>query len=135
MIPAITGIDHIHVSVANWADGEQWYEQVLGYKRVDALMPWAVENGPLTIESPDGSVHLALFESDNPKPITAIAFNATAAEIVAWISHLEDQGLNIRIADHKLAWSLYFYDPWENMYEITTYEYDEASKHLKPKRF
>ena len=33
MIPAITGIDHVHVYVTNWADAEEWYGKVLGYER------------------------------------------------------------------------------------------------------
>ena len=130
MIPAITGIDHVHVYVTNWADAEEWYGKVLGYERVEALLPWAVKNGPLTVESPDGSVHLALFESDEPVAISAIAFGANAKEFVAWKQHLESHGLELRLADHKLAWSLYFRDPWDNMFEITTYEYKETSQLL-----
>lgn len=130
MIPEITGIDHVHVYVKNWADAEEWYAKVLGYERVEALMPWATENGPLTVESPDGSVHLALFESDEPVAISAIAFGANADQFVAWKQHLESHELDLRLADHKLAWSLYFRDPWDNMFEITTYEHDETSRLL-----
>jgi len=63
------------------------------------------------------------------RPIT-YAFGANAKEFVAWKQHLESHGLELRLADHKLAWSLYFRDPWDNMFEITTYEYKETSQLL-----
>lgn len=130
MIPAITGIDHVHVYVSSWAEGEDWYGRILGYKRVDALASWAVNGGPLTVESPDGNVHLALFESAEPKPISAIAFRASAQEWVKWKAYLDDRGIELRVTDHRLAWSLYFHDPWGNMHEITTYEHEEATSLL-----
>lgn len=130
MAPVLKGFDHIHVYVADWARAEQWYDDVLGMKRVEALMPWAVKGGPLTLEDPVGNVHLALFERDDHKGSTAIAFGSTAGEFLAWKEHLEGKGLELRITDHKLAYSLYFYDPDNNMHEITTYEHDEVREAL-----
>jgi hypothetical protein len=102
---------------------------------VEALMQWADETGPLTIENPEGSVHLALFERPDHPPTTAIAFSASAGQFVAWKRHLKAHGLELRIADHDLAWSMYFRDPWENLHEITTMEYGEAKALLeKPGR-
>ena len=129
-IPKLRGIDHVHVDVANWSEAEEWYRTVLGFKRVDALMAWAVENGPLTVADPEGNIHLALFESDSPTSISAIAFSASGEEFLAWKTHLESHGLDLRIADHKMAYSLYFRDPWENLHEITTYERDYVAKNL-----
>jgi catechol-2,3-dioxygenase len=72
-----------------------------------------------------------LFETDSAsKNISAIAFGATGEEFLAWKAHLENQGLELRIADHKLAYSLYFSDPWGNYHEITTYERDHVAKQL-----
>ena len=122
----LNGIDHVHINVANWGDAEQWYQRILGLKRVERLMPWAVKSGPLTIEDPAGNIHLALFESEAPQSISAIAFGTNAADFMAWKAHLEDHGLDLRLTDHKLAYSLYFKDPWENLFEITTYERDEV---------
>ncbi len=42
MTPKLNGIDHVHVYVANWNDAEKWYQTILGFISVDALMPWAV---------------------------------------------------------------------------------------------
>ena len=130
MTPTLNGIDHIHVYVANWADAEDWYQSVLGLKRVDALMVWAVDGGPLTLENAAGNVHLALFERDSHPETSAIAFGANGEEFLAWKAHLEDHGLDLRISDHDLAYSMYFSDPWGNLHEITTYERDYVAEKL-----
>ena len=131
MTPKLSGIDHVHVYVANWDEAEEWYQKVLGFKRVEALMAWAVKNGPLTLENPEGNIHLALFERDSHPDTSAIAFGATGEEFLAWKAHLEEQGLKLRIADHKMAYSLYFNDPYGNMHEITTYDHDHVAQNVR----
>ena len=130
MTPQLHGIDHIHVYVASWAEAERWYSTVLGLRRVEALMAWAVKGGPLTLENPAGNVHLALFERENHEGSTAIAFGASGEQWLAWKAHLENHGLELRVTDHKLAFSLYFHDPDANMHEITTYEHDYVRQRL-----
>jgi catechol-2,3-dioxygenase len=130
MAPILKNVDHLHVNVGSWSEAEEWYLSILGFKRVDALMGWAVKNGPLTIENPDGTIHLALFESENPETTSVIAFGATGEEFLKWKTHLEDHGLKLRVTDHKLAYSLYFSDPWQNKHEITTYERDNVAANL-----
>lgn len=129
MIPELKGIDHVHVNVKNWSEAQAWYGTVLGFKPVEKLMAWAVENGPLTLADPSGKVHLALFQSDAP-PDATVAFGASGEQFLAWRTHLENHSLEVRLADHQLSWSMYFCDPFENMYEITTYEYDFVSEKL-----
>ena len=130
MTPKLDGIDHVHIYVSNWADGEAWYKRVLGFQRVEALMAWTVKNGPLTIENPEGTIHLALFESSDHPDTSAIAFGTNADGFMAWKTHLESEGLDLRITDHKMAYSLYFDDPWGNLHEITTYERDAVAAQL-----
>lgn len=130
MTPKLKGFDHVHVYVRSWDDAEEWYGKILGFKRVEALMPWAVEGGPLTLEDPAGNVHLALFEREDRSGSTAIAFGATGEEFLAWKKHLEGYGLELRVTDHELAYSLYFNDPDQNMHEITTYEHDHVRQRL-----
>ncbi len=130
MSPKLTGVDHLHVNVENWNEAEEWYRSVLNFKRVDALMAWAVKDGPLTIENPEGTVHLALFESDKPESTNVIAFGATGEEFLSWKTHLENRGLKLRVTDHKMAYSMYFRDPWQNSHEITTYERDYVAGKL-----
>ena len=130
MTPKLKGFDHIHVYVAEWVRAEEWYRDVLGFTRVEALMSWAVKGGPLTLEDPSGAVHLALFEREDHKGSTAIAFGATADQFLAWKQHLESKGLKLRITDHQLAYSLYFFDPDNNMHEITTYDHEPVRQAL-----
>lgn len=130
MIPKLEGIDHIHVYVRSWAEAEEWYQRVLGFKRVEKFMLWAVKNGPLTLEDPSGNVHLALFEKDDPPGDSVIAFAANGEQFIAWKDHLETQELDPRLADHKLMWSLYFKDPDNNLLEITTGDYDYVAARL-----
>ena len=130
MAPVLKDVDHLHVSVGSWSEAEEWYLLMLGFKRVDALVGWAIKNGPLTIENPEGTIHLALFESESPQPTTVIAFGATGKEFLNWKTHLENQGLELRVSDHKLAYSMYFSDPWKNLHEITTYERDYVAAKL-----
>lgn len=130
MRPVLSGVDHLHVNVGSWREAEEWYGDVMAFKRVDTLMAWAVKNGPLTVENPEGTVHLALFESDTPESQDVIAFRATGEEFLNWKTHLESHGLKLRVSDHKLAYSLYFHDPWRNMHEITTYEHDYVADKL-----
>jgi len=124
MKPKLNGIDHIHVYVSNIEDAERWYREVLGFERVEALMSWAVNGGPLTVQDPSGNIHLALFERPGATGSSAIAFGTTGGEFLAWRSQLENRGLKLRITDHKLAYSLYFEDPDKNLHEITSYDRD-----------
>lgn len=130
MTPKLSGIDHVHVYVKNWADAEAWYQSVLGFKRIEKFMVWAVDNGPLTLENAEGNVHLALFERNDHPDTSAIAFGASGEEFMSWKQHLKGQGLELRISDHDLAYSLYFSDPWGNLHEITTYERDYVADKL-----
>lgn len=130
MAPTLSNVDHLHVNVGSWSEAEAWYQTVLGFKRVDALMAWAVKNGPLTVENPEGTIHLALFESEHPQTTDVIAFGASGDEFLNWKAHLESQGLKLRVTDHKLAYSIYFDDPWQNNHEITTYDRDYVAAKL-----
>lgn len=130
--PRLTNIDHIHVYVPNRAAAAEWYEKVLGFSVVESLLSWAEdEQGPLTLEDQDGNIHLALFQRETFTPLTSIAFGTDGAQFMEWKHYLESRDLLKRLADHKLAWSMYFYDPYDNMHEITTYEYDDVARQLQ----
>lgn len=130
--PALTGIDHIHVYVKDRGAAAAWYADKLGFSIVEKLKPWAENpHGPLTLEDTAGHIHLALFQKDDLIPSTAIAFGADGEAFLEWKRVLEGAGLLSRLADHKLAWSMYFYDLDNNMHEITTYEYDHVAAQLE----
>lgn len=130
MRPTLAGIDHIHIHVASWEKAEIWYRELLGFKRMEALMSWAVDGGPLTLESPGGKVHLALFEREEHTGSSAIAFAASGQEFLDWKLYLQSKAVELRVADHALAFSLYFSDPDNNLHEITTYDHDLVRENL-----
>lgn len=129
-MPSLKSIDHVHVYVSSWVEAEPWYRDVLGFTRMEKFESWAVDGGPLTLESENGSIHLALFESDGP-PTSTIAFGASGDEFLAWKSHLEGLEIELRVADHTLAWSMYFHDPFGNYHEITSYDHGVIANTLK----
>lgn len=130
--PALTGIDHIHVYVPDRDSAADWFAEVFGFRVVEKFRFWAEHpGGPLTIEDASGAIHLALFARDGGPPMTAIAFGADAANFLAWKQRLEQLGLLERISDHDAAWSLYFRDPWGNLYEITCYAHAELAAALQ----
>ena len=133
MLPKLNGFDHIHVDVLNRKKAAEWYENILGFTIVDSLSFWAKdENGPLTIKDPSGKIHLALFkQTDNFKPLTAVAFNVDGKEFLKWKDHLKKQNISLRCSDHKVVWSIYFKDLYGNLYEIATYDYEYVSNRLK----
>lgn len=126
--PALGGIDHIHVFVADRAGSEDWYRQVLGLRRVAELELWASDGGLLTLGNASGTVHLALFERPAQSCRSTIAFAVSGAEFSAWQRHLA-LALNKQMAavDHQIARSLYFSDPDGNPFEITTYDPENGS--------
>ena len=130
MIPKFTGIDHVHVYVTDHKASEKWYRDVLGFTRVEALAFWAVDGGPLTLENPEHNVHLALFERPDNTGSSTAAFGTSGDQFLNWKSYLESKGLELRINDHTAAFSMYFSDPDNNKYEITTYEHEQVRAKL-----
>lgn len=130
MTPKINGIDHVHVYVGDRQVAERWYADTLGFVRVEELAEWATVNGPLTLQDASGHVHLAVFEKENPPTTATIAFGTDGRNFLEWKSHLEHRGLKLRLADHELAYSLYFNDPWGNYHEITTMDHDFVAARL-----
>ncbi len=131
MKPELEGIDHVHVYVSNREEAAAWYERILGFRVNQTLAVWAKdEKGPLTIEDASGQIHLALFNSNNFIPSTAIAFKTNGKEFLKWKSLLEKKNILLRCTDHEIALSVYFNDPDNNMHEITTYQHEYESTRL-----
>ena len=118
-MPVLAKIDHIHIYTPDVLEAEKWYTDVLGFERIESLMPWFEEGGALTIGN--GGVHLALFDGDIRTSSTT-AFAVDAQNYLAWKKHLKLNAVTYREADHRLSWSIYFSDPYGNQFEITTYE-------------
>jgi catechol-2,3-dioxygenase len=131
VIPEIEAFDHVHVFVADRVAAEEWYARVLGLRRAAQFESWATARGPLTLQNPSGSVHVALFERPTAQNRVVIALRVGAAQFVQWLRHLqEDLGPGVSVEDHDLSMSLYFTDPDGNPYEMTTYEYADVKGRL-----
>ena len=125
MQPQLSTLDHIHVFVADRSAAEAWYGRVLNLKRVERLVFWTADHGPLTLTNANDQVHIALFERPREKSRTTVAFGVGGAELLAWQRHLKAElGRELPLVDHEVAWSLYFEDPDGNPFEITSYDYD-----------
>lgn len=132
MAPSLERFDHIHVYTGDRAASEEWYARVMGFTRDADLAFWAADGGPLTLSNPSGTIHIALFERPAQKCRSTIALNATAAQFLAWRTHLGEMlGQAVDAVDHQVSWSLYFADPDGNPYEITSYEYATLASHFK----
>ncbi len=133
MIPSFDRIDHIHLYATDRAKAEQWYADVMGLRRVPDLEEWAEDGGPLTLQNPSGSVHIALFERPAQPCRSVVALAVGAQEFVAWRLHLVDQlERPVEPEDHRLSWSLYFSDPDGNPWEITSYQHAVIATLLRP---
>ncbi len=130
MKPKLNGIDHAHLNVGSKAQAKKWYGEVLGFTPLERLKAWDTPNGPMTLEDESGTIHLAIFEKDGPANESSIAFGTSGESFLEWKEHLEGNGLKLRLADHELAYSLYFTDPWGNYHEVTTYDRDFVARSL-----
>ena len=115
MFPKLSGgVDHIHMYAPSRRSAAGWYGRTLGFEPVPELAFWAKpDNGPLTIRNPQDTIHIALFRSPEPRPVS-IAFGASGQEYQAWKAHLDGAAIPVREKDHAVSWSIYFNDPFGN---------------------
>ena len=125
MTPDLSGIDHVHVFVRDRKLAERWYAEVLGLTRSPALEFWSTDGGPLTVQDSSNTVHIALFEREPLPNRATIALRTSATGLRTWLKHLQAAGLAVELEDHQVSFSIYFSDPDNNPFEITTYEYAE----------
>ena len=124
MAPSISGgIDHIHIYASDREAAADWYTDMLGMSPDPGTAIWAKSpSGPLTVSDATGSIHLAIFKSDKPKP-QSFAFGISGEEYETWKAHLKSKGLDVAERDHTISWSIYITDPYENTLEFTTYDH------------
>src|SRR6185436_9750686 len=109
MAPSLLGFDHIHVFVQDRAAAEAWYASVLGLRRTPELESWADDGGPLTLQDPDNTIHIALFERPRQKNRATVALRVSGQAFGDWRSHLASfPEVSVSMEDHAVALSLYF---------------------------
>lgn len=123
-------IDHVELYVPDRHGAAEWYRRVLGLHIVPEFEAWAADpGGPLMMATAGGGTKLALFQGE-PQGSRAtagfhrVAFRVDAGTFVGFVRRLAEDGQDHRVVDHRLAWSVYFSDPYGHRLEVTTYEHD-----------
>jgi len=125
-IPAIEGIDHLHLYVENKDEAAKWYRQVFGFEHYKPLDRWNTAQGPMVLTGENLGVHLALFTRSQQAPSSAFAFKTSKQGFQQWLEHLKELSIDVRVSDHQVTESLYFSDPDGNYHEITYYKENES---------
>lgn len=137
-------LDHVHIRVPDREEAARWYQEHLGFERVERFEFWAegFEGGPLQISADGGKTCLALFEASARAPMipqrTGVAFSLEAGSFMAFARSLPGalngrDGEPLRMAqivDFDLCWAYDFGDPWGNQYELNCYEYERVATEL-----
>lgn len=133
----VAQIDHVELTVPDRFAAADWYQRILGLEVVPQYREWSDDpRGPLMVATPEGQTKLALFEgepqgSQRNRGFHLVAFRVTGEEFLEFVASTEDLPLLDRhgtpvtassVVDHRLAFSIYFCDPWKNELEITTYD-------------
>ncbi len=136
-------IDHVELTVPDRNLAAKWYCSVLGLEVLSDLEFWAEDpRGPLMIGTIDGSTKLALFVgnptgSKRSVGFHRVAFCCSAEQFQNFLGQLpelrlrNEQGEIVnpnQVVDHRLAFSIYFCDPYGNQLEITTYEHESLRR-------
>lgn len=146
MSPPVDGLDHVELLVPDRERAREWYREVLGLRVVEEFRHWATAGGPLMLSADDGQSMVALFEepagtNDGPSSgYRRMAFRTDTDRFFEFLDRESSQAPvfdrdanpieRLDAVDHGQSYSTYFYDPFGNALEVTTYEYDEVGARL-----
>ncbi len=126
-------LDHMHLVVPDREHAARWYEQTLGFERVEEYRYWeAIPGGPLHMSADGGASGIALFEAGNGHKESSIgmgvAFKLPAKEFIEFANALgtsinltgkDGQPLTRQsIVDLYLCYSFGFMDPYGHELEL-----------------
>ena len=123
----LKGIDHVALAVRDVGRSVEWYQRVLGLRRMHQEA-WGDYPAVVGV----GGTALALFpitgEATLARPgrdvvsMRHLAFRVDAANFFEARRDLADQGIELEFQDHGISQSIYFRDPDGYQIEITTYD-------------
>jgi catechol 2,3-dioxygenase-like lactoylglutathione lyase family enzyme len=137
-------LDHVHIRVPDRDEAARWYAEHLGFEPVEQYDFWAngIDRGPLQISADGGQTGLALFETSDAHPMipqqTGVAFSVDADTFMSFARSLPcgiDNWLGeplviSELIDFDMCWAFDLADPWGNLYELNSYEYDRIRAEL-----
>lgn len=136
----LSQIDHVELQVPDRYEAARWYQVVLGLEICREYEFWAAAYGPLMISAGEGKTKLALFagqpQGDAPPiGIRRIAFRIGGEDFLKFVQQLDALKGTVsvhrsEISNHEKSFSVYFADPYGNLLEVTTYEYEVARAQL-----
>jgi len=127
----INFLDHVAIKVNDMAISIEWYEKVIGLKRVD-LPEW--KNYPAMMFA--GKTGVAIFPAKQDENnsiekkqirIDHFAFNVSRENFEAAKRHYESIGQPYSFQDHFYFHSIYTNDPDGHIVELTTLVTDEGT--------
>ncbi len=139
-------IDHVELTVPDRYQAAEWYRKVFGLNIVPEFEFWADDpKGPLMIATKNGGTKLALFTSQPQGSQRSIgfhlvAFRANAESFLKFLTMLSELQLRNQhdqlvthemVVDHDISFSIYFCDPYDHQFELTTYDYDLVKVELQ----
>jgi catechol-2,3-dioxygenase len=125
----IEAIDHVGLLVQDMERAMKWYQEVLGMERRYQEV-WTGKRDPVVMAA--GTVQVALFLPASAEHLLMhdanehFALRVDRANFEHAKRHLEERGIPCKLWDHKICYSLYFFDPDGNQIEVTTFEVDQA---------
>ena len=140
-------IDHAEVTVPNRLAAAAWYQATLGLEILSEYRSWADDpNGPLMIGTKNGGTKIALFADRPTGSKRTVGFHLLAfrvdgdgfLEFIELLKTLELKNADDHLVtrndaiDHRLAYSLYFCDPWGHQLELTTYDHETVRRKTQP---
>ena len=132
-------IDHVELFVPDREAAVSWYAEWLGFAAMREHAAW-VATGPVMITNDGGFTKIALFTGEpqgdaDVRGWRRLAFGLDADRFIAFVERYRESGQALNgPVDHHTAWSAYFSDPWGNLLEVTTYDYDAVRDALDSKK-
>ncbi len=139
-------LDHMHLVVPDREEAARWYEEKLGFERVQAYKHWwAIPGAPIHLSADGGDSGVALFQAGEGHELThgigmGVAFRLAAKEFITFARALggaiQIDGKNGQplmpdsMIDLDLCFSFGFFDPYGHELELTCYDYDEVKRDL-----
>ncbi len=109
-------LDHVAIRAKDIEQSAQWYESILGLKRVQPKewKPW-----PIFMLAGNSGVAIFPEKEGHVKKVDHFAFRVSQPSYEAAKEHLKAKGIDFQEQDHIYFDSIYFKDPDAHMVELT----------------